>query len=322
MSVLVVVMNRKICIKVKNLQKRPQYAQRTPEWFLQRKTRITASEVANCLVYSENHCKAYLQEFPSSAPVIKLNGKCINSYQSLDEYIIQKCTNNPFRDNVSTLHGKKFEDIACSFYGRLMNKDVYEFGLINHASYKWLAASPDGITHDGIMLEIKCPNKRKIIDNYIPLMYWIQMQIQMEVCNLDECHFLECEITEITGEEYFKAPSEMKGLLCNFVETGQYIYPPNDIYKFSDLLVWADSLETHFGYHIEIHYYIITKYQIVTTKRSKEWFKTVRDDIKKIYKIITDYQNNPDKFKKFQEGYLTKKNEKFMNKFNSTICSI
>ena len=73
---------------------------------------------------------------------------------------------------------------------------VYDYGCLPHPKYKFLAASPDGINDDpesplfGRMLEIKNVVSRKITG--IPKKeYWIQMQLQMEVCDLDECDFLE-----------------------------------------------------------------------------------------------------------------------------------
>ena len=52
------------------------------------------------------------------------------------------------------------------------------------------------------MLEIKCPFVRKIImegdiiDNICPIYYWIQVQQQLECCDLDECDFWQCAIKE------------------------------------------------------------------------------------------------------------------------------
>ena len=68
-------------------------------------------------------------------------------------------------------------------------------GLIIHNQYKHIGASPDGISDLGIMLEIKCPFKRKI-DGAIPEQYWMQIQGQLEVCDLEECDYLECKLWE------------------------------------------------------------------------------------------------------------------------------
>ena len=52
------------------------------------------------------------------------------------------------------------------------------------------------------MLEIKCPPVRKI-DGIIPHNYWLQMQLQLETCDLEECDFLECKLVEYADEEEY-----------------------------------------------------------------------------------------------------------------------
>jgi hypothetical protein len=55
----------------------------------------------------------------------------------------------------------------------------------------------------------------------IPLeAYWIQMQVQMEVCDLDECDFFETQFKEFdTSEEFFISDKEYTSLLRNFLST-------------------------------------------------------------------------------------------------------
>ena len=48
-----------------------------------------------------------------------------------------------------------------------------------------MGASPDGITDDGVMVEIKCPPKRKFTKT-VPPHYKMQVLGQLEVCNLDD----------------------------------------------------------------------------------------------------------------------------------------
>jgi putative phage-type endonuclease len=312
--------SKRVNKKVSALLLKPQYAQRTPEWFAQRKTRVTASEVANCLVYNEIACREYMNQFPHVT--MKLNDKPINSYQSYMEYLIQKCNNVPFTDNVSTLHGKKYEDVACALYTRIKDKDVYDFGLINHPRLKWLAASPDGITNDGVMLEIKCPNKRKIKDNETPLMYWIQMQIQMEVCNLNECDYLECEIEQVSENDFFQGVHEYKGIIGKWSDTSTFIYPPKNVSSIGDFLLWQESLQFSLGPHVSFDYYIIRKHQIITINRSKIWFDGVKSIIKKAHDDITKHQNDPGLLQEYTRKYNESKNKKFMDKFNTITCTL
>jgi predicted phage-related endonuclease len=102
----------------------------------------------------------------------------------------------------SPLHwGQKFEPLSVLIYERDYNTKVEDFGCIQHPKYNFIGASPDGIVTDkksqkfGKMLEIKNVVSREITG--IPKKeYWVQMQLQMEVCDLDECDFLETKFIE------------------------------------------------------------------------------------------------------------------------------
>jgi hypothetical protein len=72
-----------------------------------------------------------------------------------------------------------------------LGKKHLEFGLIVHKDYPWLAASPDGLTTDGLCVEIKCPTRRKIIPGVVPHHYIPQIQVQMEVCDVEETIFIQ-----------------------------------------------------------------------------------------------------------------------------------
>eukprot|EP00798_Chlamydomonas_sp_ICE-L_P002706 gene2706-biopygen7861 len=77
---------------------------------------------------------------------------------------------------------------------------VHEFGLLRHASKSFLGASPDGVTEDGVMLEIKCPWRRKI-DGTVPMQYYLQIQGQLAVSGLLECDNFEVEFDILQSEE-------------------------------------------------------------------------------------------------------------------------
>lgn len=192
--------------RVKTLLKKPQPVQRSVEWFRNRNTLITASEVASCLTLSKRVCERYVQLY--NLENFKYNdNKCANTYEKQEDYIIKKCKafngEKVFHDSVYTLWGKKYEQIAVNLYKKIKNTDVYDFGLLRHPYLKWLGASPDGITPDGVMLEIKCPYSRKIKNSEPPFHYYCQVQIQLEVGRLESADFMECEIKELdTLEEY------------------------------------------------------------------------------------------------------------------------
>lgn len=320
--------------KVKVLQGKPQPVQRTPEWYKQRQTRVTASEAASCLYKSKAVCEEYVKQFGIVGYKFK-ESEGLNPYESREDYIIKKCDAyngvNNFKDNVFTLWGKKYEEVANRLYMQLKNVVVHEFGLISHEEYEWLAASPDGITDDGVMLEIKCPKSRKINTEMIPLYYWVQVQIQLETCDLDECDFLECEIDEHSNENAWRnaisgirdgEPKSFGIVLCKRDEqvAGSdpvYIYPPVEKREVEEYIDWAKAYE-----NCDWTYYVINKYHITNIKRSKEWFENVKGTIKETWGLIRRLQENEEDFKKYKGSIHKIKSKKFYEKFHQTTCDI
>ena len=158
--------------KVEQLQQSKQYKQKTKEWFDVRKEMLTASsDISDILGKSE------------------YNGTTDKTIQKKLGFV------KAFEGNKFTQHGNKYEKIAIQIYEERYDKQVLEFGLLRHPTIHRLGASPDGITKDGRLVEIKVPYTR-IPDGKIKRGYFIQMQTQMEVCDLDVCDFFECRISE------------------------------------------------------------------------------------------------------------------------------
>jgi putative phage-type endonuclease len=152
--------------QVQALLQIPQFEQRSPEWFEQRNNAITASDMPTVL-----------NENPYKKPLALLVDKCN--------------VGKPFLGNDATRWGTYYEDIAIEKYSAIKNKEVLAFGLLIHPDYPWLGGSPDGITKDGILLEVKCPLKRKIIHGSVPHHYLSQVLLNLEICNLELAHFIE-----------------------------------------------------------------------------------------------------------------------------------
>jgi len=153
--------------RVAELLKIPQFEQRTPEWYAQRENAVTASDIPTVL------------------------GE--NSYKTPWALLVDKCNANPkpFMGNEATQWGTYYEDTAIEKYSKLHGKTVLSFGLLIHRDYDWLGGSPDGITTDGILLEVKCPLKRKIVMGEVPHHYLSQVLLNLEICDLEMAHFIE-----------------------------------------------------------------------------------------------------------------------------------
>ena len=142
-----------------------EYAeQRSQEWLDLRENMITASDVASAL--GENH------------------------YESEDSFVKKKVLRTKWAGNAATAHGTLLEPLVRDLYDKKFNRKSHEIGLVQHREYPWLGASPDGVTEDGILVEIKCPLTRKIEPN-VPKHYWPQVQLQLEITDLEECDFVQ-----------------------------------------------------------------------------------------------------------------------------------
>lgn len=328
---------KKLRNRVKLLRKKPQPPQRSEEWFKARNTRITASEAACCLTLSEELCKIYVEDFNVQNFKYKPD-HCMSHYDNKIDYIINKCRTfygeNLFKDSIYTLHGKKFEEIATRLYRRQYNTDVIEFGLLPHSRLNWLAASPDGITPNGVMLEIKCPYSRKIEEGVPPIWYWAQMEIQLEVADLDECDFLECEIKELKDEASFISQTiegkQDKGILLNKInETDnsetKYIYPPDNLNLVDEYITWAnDTIQSHKEQNITVEpiYYFINKWFVVNVKRHKDWFLKAKGYLKETIDQIRKYQADEKLFLDYKDSIYRIRNKEYLERYNNTVCLI
>lgn len=169
--------------KVESLKARPQIEQRSEEWYKNFQHVLTASEFSG--LFNNNKKRRDL-----------VNSKALCNYEESTGYRTACPT-----DEMSAFGwGIRFEPVVKQIF-ELENKcKIFESGRIRHSINTSLAASPDGIIEYaedfhlvGRLIEIKCPYSRKI-GGEIPLEYWIQMQIQMEVTDVDECEYIEVEI--------------------------------------------------------------------------------------------------------------------------------
>jgi len=173
------------------------YAQRSPEWYRQRNSCLTATSIATVL-----------DEDPYKYPI---------------ELLLEKCgQGKPYEDNLTVHHGKKYEKIGSMYYAYRNNIRVHEFGVLQSEVYPFIGASPDGIcgpqTLDGQysrlvgrLIEIKFPKYRRIrlqgkLDGEIcPHYYMVQIQTQLFVTGLDECDFLQFSVEEYDSfQEYLQ----------------------------------------------------------------------------------------------------------------------
>lgn len=299
------------------LRNKPQPTQRTKEWYEFRHNLITASNaykafesqtVKNQLIYEK--CQ------PLNQSLYIDNDDAEEKEEDIKEVVMVN-TN-------TTLHwGQKYEPLSVKIYEHRYETKIEDFGCIQHEKYLFLGASPDGINIDknsqryGRMLEIKNIVNREI-DGIPKKEYWIQMQLQMEVCDLDECDFLETKFTEYpdyisyvddTLDDYYEdddgiefknlclsKDNKMKGSIIYFhTKEGKpfYMYRPLDLIHPHDIEQWHENVVEYYQYNPEFNYtYMKTIYwklehlSCVLVCRNRQWFKDNISSLEEIWSTI------------------------------------
>ena len=226
-------------------------AQKTIEWKLKRHDHINASEANAVLSGSRNSILiAKSKPFPES--------------------------NNT---GVATEHGVMFEPISNEIHSHKIKKKIYDFESIEHSVYRFIAASPDGITEDGVLVEYKNPKTRKIIGVPKPD-YWVQTQLQMEVTNLRRCHYVECSYNEyLCLEDFIESKDEFKGVILIYFDLEQkkhIIYSKLNI-QVSEYFSWYENeinkiKKISENIHIELFWWGLNQYSCFIVYRDKKWF--------------------------------------------------
>ena len=273
---------RKMKEKIEYLQNIPQPEQRTTEWYEFRYKHLTASNI----------WKTFLTDSTRNQLIFE---KC--QPLNLDKY------SGPFVSSLeSPLHwGQKYEPLSVMLYEKVYNTKVSDFGCLPHPTIEFLAASPDGINtlevsdRYGRMLEIKNIYNREITG--IPkLEYWVQMQVQMEVCNLNECDFLETRFKEYISREEFVSDhtQEYKGIIMLFMnEKGQPVYEYGPL-ELSPLAMeeWQDTMmnkhENDNWNWMKNIYWKLDELSCILVLRNKLWFSSAVPQLENLWKIIEE----------------------------------
>jgi putative phage-type endonuclease len=302
--------NDKIMQQIQTLMDVPQVKQKTPAWYEQRSKLITASNI----------------------------WKCLSSQSNQNSIIYEKCKPNEgfnmdYVNTNSPMHwGVKYEPLTVMVYENMYQTEIQEFGCIPHSTYPFIGASPDGINVDpnslryGRMLEIKNIYNREITQ-FPKEEYWIQCQVQMETCNLEDCDFVETRFKEYPSEEEFYDDTnrEYKGVilyfikrvnnerdLANFDENGNengnriattslqnanspyYVYMPLDISSVENpkesIETWIQEMKREHATDYVLFstlYWYLDEFSCILIKRNRKWFQAALPKFAETWDTIT-----------------------------------
>jgi hypothetical protein len=129
--------------------------QRSAAWLQARENCLTASEISAALYLDEDACEHYVRRFGLEDFAYHPKKGC-HPYLSLKKLVEKKAhpALHKFESNPYVEWGQKYEKVICTMYQQLRECTVHDFGLLIHPEYNWLGASPDGITSDGLLLEV------------------------------------------------------------------------------------------------------------------------------------------------------------------------
>lgn len=267
----------KINNQIELLRNTYQPPQRTIEWYEYRHNLMTASNL----------------------------WKIFSSDAQRNSLIYEKCKPfDPFQSDKTNWHaggalhwGTVYETVSIQLYEIIYHTTVEDFGCIQHPEYSCIGASPDGINADplsnryGRMIEVKNIVNREITG--IPKEeYWIQMQVQMETCNLNECDFIETRFKEYDSEEdfyndqnedYDSESRKWKGVILCFIERNvpnskpTYKYMPLDVPIDKQTVdLWISNMKDEVREHLVLYtakYWYLDEFSCVLVRRNCLWFE-------------------------------------------------
>lgn len=273
--------------QLQHLLKLPKVEQKSQEWYKMRENLITASDFAQALGEGK---------FGSIEDIIKKKVRPCDDEKKFS-------LNNPFFK-----WGNLFEPVANDVYSLLHhNIKIHEFGLIGHSDLSFFGASPDGISEYGIMLEIKCPYKRKVeVGGEIPTQYYYQIQGQLEVCGLKECDYFECKFETYPNWNDFVANFEDKKIKGVIVETKENNNFYSSIIKYDvettttnytkdDIETWLEGIIMNHEF-TDIKFWYLSHYNLKRVVYDGDFVKTKLKDLATFWDRVLYYRQFPIKY--------------------------
>ena len=284
----------------KILNSHHKHAQRSPEWYRFRWERLTASDLGKA-VGDKGEKSRWDLVYQKS--------------MSLEQYIEQRSSSS--LSGAAIQHGVCFEAVATELYEIKNNLKVVEYGCLPHMYIEFLAASPDGIcdsritnpNYHGRMLEIKCPYSR-VITGIPKSEYYMQVQLQLEVCDLEYCDFLECDIRVYSGMTQFLKDSPLnevsycytslgkrKGIVYEYYDReksgSQYKYSPLSFTKNEEVSEWISKTKEEMQrYSGNFKYWWIEEFNTTLIKRDTEFFANMKTKLNDFWNLVVYHRTN------------------------------
>jgi putative phage-type endonuclease len=270
--------------KIENvtIKDKENHKQRTTQWYTRRYNMLTASNLWQAL----------------------------GSDAQRNRLIYEKCKplevkeeENRWISTEGALHwGVKYEPLTVLVYEAITGAKIGDFSCISHSKYNYIGASPDGIVVNsesplfGRLVEIKNIYNR-YMDGIPSDHYWIQMQIQMQCCEIDYCDFVETRFKEYDNSDDFYNEEDLerkRGIILEFIRKDLISNSPKYIY--SDICStqieynnWIEYMKSELSEDYMIfkkHYWYLDEIAMTTILRNDAWFNDALPKIKEVWDII------------------------------------
>ena len=191
--------------------------------------------------------------------------------------------------------GWRFEPVARDLFEiQFSQGSVYDgLGRVKHPSLPNLGASPDGLITTGPrvgrLVELKCPISRQL-NGTIPFQYWVQMQLQAEVCDVDAVEYFEVQLGSYLQhgpvcEAFERAVGSAKlpwiGKVCVVADheddaSNLYRYEYSPLFSTSAVGVHeCQAWKPSSGVVLESALWMVRDYYTTTVLRNRRWWESV-----------------------------------------------
>lgn len=261
--------------KLDELLNRKQLVQRTPEWYQQMATIISASELGKLFASPRERAKLVLSK---TVPYPERNQPLavMSNYMSAFDW------------------GIRLEPVVKQIYEARYGATVKELGRLSHPTDPRCMASPDGLVYHcplnqrtGRLIEIKCPVTREI-DGTIPKDYYAQIQMQLHVTGLTICDYVEA----VFSSKYNHMPmKEGPCLYSGSIALVRYEEPKNTqefYYVYSPLHCesdWQPDIQENEEI-VEIVPWRLYQWSEQQVRRSEEWWQALTPTMDAFWKDV------------------------------------
>jgi len=252
---------------------RKQLSQRTPEWYAQMATVISASELGKLFGAPRERAKLVLS-------------KTVPYVQRFQPLAVPS-------DSMSAFDwGIRFEPVVKQIYEHKYGVTIKELGRLSHQVDPRCTASPDGLIYTcptnertGRLIEIKCPVTRDI-DGSVPKDYYAQMQMQLHVTGLHLCEYVEAVFTSVYNQTSLReGPGQYNGCIAviryNEMKGDQEFY-----YLYSPVNVELDWMPIVDEEVVEIIPWRLHQWSEQLIKKSEEWWVSIQPALDSFWKDV------------------------------------